>query len=119
MEVQFNLNERYQQYCGTENLYQHWLPGMWFTDGAKAVAEEQQCFWLLDIIASHQLTQGVVGNYFQVWKLLRQKQGEFEVRCDDGNGKTLVSQCVWSPHFDHDLLTLWCVDGIMMVPSEY
>lgn len=119
MEATIDLNTQYSHFIGSETVHPHWLTGMWMTDGAKAVAEEQKCFWLLDIIASHQLTQGVAGEYFQVWQLLRQKEEIFEVRCDDGNGRTLASQRVISPGFAHSWLTLWCVDGIMMVPSEY
>ena len=90
--LQVDLNEKYCQFIGSETIYMHWLPGMWYTEGAKAVADENKCYWFLDIIASHQLSQQVVSNYFQVWRLIREKGTRFEARCEDGDGKTLLVQ---------------------------
>ncbi len=40
---------------GTENYYRHSLvPNFLFTDGVKYLAENAECFWLIDIIASYQ-----------------------------------------------------------------
>lgn len=117
--LQVDLNEKYCQFIGSETVYMHWLPGMWYTEGAKAVADDNQCYWFLDIIASHQLSQQVVSNYFQVWRLIREKGSRFEARCEDGDGKTLLVQMIESTHFEHAMLTLWCVDRTIMVPSEY
>ena len=47
-----NLQSQLSQFIGTEKLYRithrHVL-----TDGTKFLAEQAQCFWLLDAIASH------------------------------------------------------------------
>jgi hypothetical protein len=117
--LQVDLNEQYSRFIGSETIYQHWLPGMWYTEGARAVANDNQCYWFLDIIASHQLSQQVVSNYFQVWRLIREQDSRFEVRCEDGDGQTLLVQMIESTHFEHPMLTLWCVDRTIMVPSEY
>ncbi len=47
------LSQNLQQFCGSEQYYKHWL-GILYTDGIKYLAENAQCFWLLDAIASHQ-----------------------------------------------------------------
>ena len=38
---------------GSQQVYRHWLPGVVYSEGAKALAEAADCHWLLDAIASH------------------------------------------------------------------
>ena len=49
------LLQNLQHFCGSEQYYKHWL-GLCYTDGIKYLAENAQCFWLIDAIASHQPT---------------------------------------------------------------
>ena len=40
-------------FSGTENYYRH-MGGLLLTDGVKFLADNADCYWLLDIIASYQ-----------------------------------------------------------------
>ncbi|MEG3898147.1 hypothetical protein QT989_21110 [Microcoleus sp. SVA1_B6] len=47
------LSKNLKHFGGTEQYYKHWL-GIHYTDGVKYLAENAQCYWLIDAIASHQ-----------------------------------------------------------------
>jgi hypothetical protein len=64
------LLQNLQHFCGSEQYYKHWL-GLCYTDGIKYLAENAQCFWLIDAIASHQPTaqKNPRLKEFQLWFL--------------------------------------------------
>ncbi|MEG4047353.1 DUF6876 family protein [Microcoleus sp. Pol17_C1] len=72
------LSQNLQQFCGTEQYYKHWL-GILYTDGIKYLAENAQCFWLIDAIASHQPRANRIHRLteFQLWFLHVGKEHEF------------------------------------------
>ncbi|WP_235130095.1 DUF6876 family protein [Chryseobacterium indicum] len=51
-----SANDFYNQFTGTEHYYSYIL-GIVLTDGVKSVADEEQCYWFLDCIASYQTSQ--------------------------------------------------------------
>ena len=51
-EIASELN----QFYGSATLYKHWL-GLKYTDGIQYLAQEANCYWLLNAIASHQTKQ--------------------------------------------------------------
>ena len=88
------------------------------TDGVLAVAEAAGCFWLLDVIGSYQ-TDKRLDPHFQVWTLV--------VNLEDGtaavngfNDKTLIlSQDIPYTDFPLDVLKLFLMDGVILLPSEH
>ncbi len=105
-------------------------------------------YWLIDIIASHQLNKKVAAQSFQTWRLYvnhvqagepdperprpttvlawkqRAQPNEALVTCDDGNGQILVTQEIPFADFALDEVNLYLtnddVNGIVvMLPSEY
>lgn len=93
--------------------------GFKLTDGAKQVAEDYGCHWFIDIIVSWQCNEAVRREEFQVWKLSRQGNGKFVVRAEDGDNNWLVTQQIEYSDFKDDDLTLWCVNKVIFLPSEY
>ncbi|MEG4458465.1 DUF6876 family protein [Microcoleus sp. N9_A1] len=79
-----------QHFGGTEQYYKHWL-GIQYTDGVKYLADNAQCYWLIDAIASHQpsarkkqrLTE------FQLWFLHVGNAHEF-IKPKRGNAAVLT-----------------------------
>ena len=89
------------------------------TDGVLALAEAAECFWLLDVIGSHQINPKL-DKSFEVWTL--------ELDKDDGGGCTvkgfndttlIVTQKIPYTDFPLDDLKLYLCDGVLMIPSEY
>lgn len=113
-----NANDNYQQFTGTYHYYKHWL-GFHYTDGVAQVAEDYGANWFIDVIASHQGNKRVKAEGFQVWKLSRLKDDEFIAVCEDGNNNKVVSQKIPFSDFRDDNLTMWLVDRVIMLPSEY
>ena len=87
------------------------------TDGVVAVAEVGGCYWLLDIIGSYQ-TDKRLDPEFQVWKL--------EVNLGNGSAvvrgyndmELIVMQEIPFTDFPLGELTLFLMDGVLLLPSE-
>jgi hypothetical protein len=107
-----------QAYHGTDGYYKY-LMGTKLTSGVKALAEEYGCFWFLDVITSVQHMEKVKAEGFQVWKLTRVKDDEFKVVMEDGNDNVIYKQKIGFSNFKDDTLTLWLVDSVILLPSEY
>ena len=108
------------QFTGTERYYRiskrHLL-----TDGTKYLAEQAQCFWMMDAIASH-LAEIGTADWFVVVKTAVKNSKALMVY-GDGNGHEHARQEI--PYTDLPLaeITLYaCWDGehwVIMLPSEH
>lgn len=107
------------QFIGTEKYYRithrHLL-----TDGTKYLAEEAQCFWLMDAIASH--LPKYFTNYFCV-AFLTVKDSKANLTIEDGNGNVYARQRIEYTDFPLNEIKLYCqFDGqywVIMLASEY
>lgn len=89
------------------------------TEGVKFLATSAGAYWLLDVINSIQYLQNVKQEYFQVFdlKVLKNTTGIVEV--SDGNKKIIYRQVIPFTDFPLESITLWRVDGTILLPSEY
>ncbi|MGA9381161.1 MAG: DUF6876 family protein [Phormidium sp.] len=54
------LKSQLSHFTGTDNYYKHWL-GFQYTDGIKFLADNAECYWLLDAIrATRRLRQRIL-----------------------------------------------------------
>lgn len=113
------------QFTGTSQYYLY-LAGLKLTDGVKFMADEGGAYWLLDIIASYQTKQKIRSEPFQVWELKLLPKDEATGRQPavvtmktDTNRPLLVEQQIPYTDFPLDSITLWLVDGVILLPSEY
>ena len=107
-------------FTGTERYYRisrkHLL-----TDGTKYLAEQAECFWIMDAIASHLMEIGTE-DWFVVVKT-SVKNAKALMVYEDGNGHEHARQEI--PYTDFPLaeIALYaCWDGehwVIMLPSEY
>ena len=108
------------QFTGTERYYRisrkHLL-----TDGAKYLAEQAACFWMMDAIASHLIEIGTA-DWFVVVKTTVKDVAALMVY-EDGNGHEHARQEIPCTDFPLAEITLYaCWDGehwVIMLPSEY
>jgi hypothetical protein len=106
-------------FTGSEHWYRHALnPAITFTDGAKYVADEAGAYWLLDEIALAQLIPAVRTQAFQVWKLAVANNSA-RLTCEDGNDNQVLAKNITFTDFPAPGITLWCVDRVILLPSEY
>jgi hypothetical protein len=126
-------------FTGSENFYAHWLKGIYYTDGVNWLADKAGAYWLIDAIASHQMTPRVMREEFQVWTLHVAAKVENPTEkhiaailiCTDGDKgdgpKELVRQNIPYTDFPLEKITLYLENGsldgervckILMLPSE-
>ena len=107
-------------FTGTEHYYRFGRKHL-LTDGTKYLAEQGECFWMMDAIASH-LTDIGTADWFVVVKTQIRDSKALMVY-EDGNGKEHARQEI--PYTDFQLaeITLYaCWDSehwVIMLPSEY
>ena len=105
---------------GTSSYYKHQLlpsVSIKLTDGCNYLREACKCYWLFDVIVSYQLEQST--EEFQVWKLTKLKGNEYKIIGEDGNNNVLITQIIPYSDFPLESITIWLVDGVAMIPSEY
>lgn len=109
-------------FSGTE-CYTRLYPQILLTDGTKFLAENADCFWLMDIFASHLLTS-INPNQepFTVLNLIKHHDSAMVV-IDDGNGVILATQAIEYTDFPLESIKLYgCWNEafwILMLPGEY
>lgn len=94
------------------------------TEGVIYLAENAECFWLLDIIGSHQIDPKVRNEEFQVWKFTGTPGGKATVVCEDGNSNEVTRQELEFNTFPLPEITIWATlnelgSRTLMLPSEY
>jgi hypothetical protein len=107
-------------FTGTERYYRisrrHLL-----TEGTKYLAENAECFWMMDAIASHLSEIGTSDWFVQVKVTVQDSRATMIYY--DGNGKEHARQDIPYTSFPLDMITLYaCWDGehwVIMLPSEY
>lgn len=114
-----NANDLYANFTCTNAYYTTMVEPYVFTDGVKAMCEECGCYWFLNLILSHQHTPKVKAETFQVWHLKRIFQEQFTATADDGNGNIIARQNIEFSDFAFDEATVWLVDEVLLLPSEY
>lgn len=121
-----DLQSNLQMFCGTENYYRIY-PRLLLTDGVKYLADEAECFWLIDIIrsVSHLLNRDE--DEFFVLKLTVNENKSAVVSIDHGTGEDdeiVYSQAIGFSDFPIKEQSLYIQKNeelglIVMLPSEY
>ena len=117
------------QFSGSERLYRHWMKRIRFSEGVKFLADNAGAYWLIDLIASWQIKPKVRGEEFQVWILKVDRDHPPSkpmayARCyndtpEPDNANQVCVQGIPYTDFPLDEITLWLVDGTLMLPGEY
>jgi hypothetical protein len=114
----FELDLSY--FYGTEHWYRHPIyQSVTYTDGVKYVAEKCDAYWLVDLFCSTYVTYAKQ-HYFQTYDLvvdLAQKSAVINV--GDGNGEMITTIGVEYTDFPVENITIWGVDNVLLLPSEY
>jgi hypothetical protein len=111
-----NIKSHLTGFTGTEHYYKS--DCIQYTDGVKYLAEVCQCYWLIDIVSSYQYHKIIKQEPFQVYKLtVKDEKGHLEI--SEGNDIVLATQEIEYTDFPLSEMTLWCIDKILILPSEY
>lgn len=115
------------QFTGSEFYYrQAVIQGVQYvcTDGVKFLSERAGAYWLIDEILFAQRAPQIAKNLmlrreFQVWTLTVEDDRSAWLSCEDGDGYRALTKRI--PYTDFPLpdITLYLVEGVLMLPSEY
>jgi hypothetical protein len=113
-----SANDKLQNYFGTSQWHS-FHSGLVLTDGTKDLAEQFQCWWLMDLVASYQQKLGLEEDELQIWKLEVHPDETATVTCQDGNYKDLARQHIPWTDFSEKEAIVWVENGVLHLPSEH
>lgn len=110
--------EDLENFTGTEGYYKHYS-GIKYTDGIKYLITKGNCFWFIDIIASYQ-KEWKSKAQFQVWgiKVNLDKTAVVTMK-QDSNLPIDIKQELEYADFPFEDFECYCIDGIILLKSEY
>ena len=118
MKTPEQIKEDLMQFTGTTTYFKHPF-NIKFTDGVKYLADECQCYWLIDLVASYQFDKKVKREDFQVYKLKVNPDKSAIVEISDGNENIIVTQELEFTDFPLEEIMLWFANGVCYLPSEH
>ena len=108
------------QFIGSENYYKHSIGNFNYTDGVKFLADQGQCYWLLDVVGSYQHLSKVKAVPFQLWELTVNDDNSAVVTMkEDTDMPDIIKQDIPFTDFPLAQFKLYLTDGVLMLPSEY
>jgi hypothetical protein len=121
MVTENELLTNLKHYTGSDQLARL-TRNVLLTEGALYLAKTAECFWLLDLYASHLPAIDSNKEGFTCLKLSR-NNNTASVAIEDGNGKVLAKQDIEYTDFPLSAITLYgCWAGdfwVVMLTSEY
>ncbi len=128
------LQQSLKGFTGSENYYKHLL-GIRYTDGVQYLAEQAECYWLIDIIASYQTKRLLADEMlrdFQLWLLVVGDNHEFikpkagykaVITCwrdtPEAGIKPPIQQHIEFTDFPLSEIKFYLCQGVLMLSSEY
>ena len=110
------------QFTGTSVYYLHAL-GLRYTDGVRYLAEHGGAFWLIDAISSWQgdprIGQDPMLQDMQFWKLMVNEDRSAQLVYERDEEDEAISQKIPYTDFPLKRITLYCQQGVLLLPSEY
>jgi len=115
------LSARLSHFCGSEELFRHWLGGMLYTEGVKFLAEQAGAYWLIDAIASHQpkCRRDPMLQEFQAWTLTVKADRSARLVCERDSGDEAFAQDIEYSDFPLPEIKLFVENNTLLLPSEH
>jgi len=114
------LQAELKNFTGSEQVFYNPLFRKFrYTEGVKYLAQEANCYWLLDYIFSNQHSKTLQQTPFQVWKLKVAEDNTATITVEDGNKNHIKSFKLEFTDFPLEQIDLWFIEGTLLLPSEY
>lgn len=112
------LEEELDQFTGTTKYYGSTFGRLNLTEGVHYLREKANCYWLIDIIESYQPELKDVP--FQIWGIKVNEDKTATVYCkEDSDRKPIVTQKLEYTDFPLKEFELYCIEGVVLLKSEY
>ena len=111
------------QFNGTEKYYNYNLFGskIFLTDGVKYLAENAQCYWLIDAILSYQpkCKKDKMLSQMQFWTLKTNTEKHKAIlTCERDSDDIAFTQEIPYTDFPLNEIKIWIENGVMCLPQE-
>ncbi len=106
-------------FTGDLERYRHWTGRTIYTPGVQYLAQKANAYWLIDLVVSWQLQHKVAAAPFQIWKLTVRPDRTATATATNGGDRELAPQAIPFTDFPLEEVSLWLVDGTLMLPTEY
>ena len=118
MEIESReLEQELKNFHGTERYFRNFT-GLLYTDGIKYLAEKAGAYWLIDLMGSYQYRLKNVP--FQIWALKVNNDRTAVVTCrEDTDEPVIVEQKLEYTDFPLKTFECYCIDGVLLLKSEY
>lgn len=104
-------------YTGSETFYRHAIVGgVRYTEGVRYVAQAAGAYWLIDEIVLSGISR--TAEPWQAWTL-KVDGSRATLTADDGDGRILKTKAIEYTDFPDPEITIWYIDGTLLLPSEY
>ena len=111
------LEEGLKNFTGTQCYYRNFT-GLKYTDGIRYLAEKTGAYWFIDLVGSYQYM--LKDKPFQVWTLTVNDDKTGVVTCkEDTNEPVIVEQKLEYTDFPLKTFECYCIDGVLLLKSEY
>jgi len=119
MKNEQELLSELKQFTGTTQWFYHPLfPKYRYTDGIRFLAKEAECYWLLEYIFSNQIIKEISKQEFQVWRIFVKDDAAI-IKVEDGNKNVVKEFNIPFTIFPISEFSVWFIDGVLLLPSEY
>jgi len=106
------------QFTGTTSYYKSSFGRLLLTDGAHYLRERLDCYWLIDIVESYQ--PQLKDKRFQVWSIDVKPDNSAIVEMKEDTGlEPIVRQEIGWTDFKLKQYEFFCIDGVVLLKSEY
>ncbi len=124
MNKNFSLDEL-KHFTGSDEIYQHWISQMCYTEGIKHLANETDSYWLIDEIAFVILPRLLKENrdWFYSIELSTHSDQSAVMTVSNGNGNIYLKHLINWTDFPMETVHFYLCDSgdyyCLMLPSEY
>lgn len=106
------------QFTGTTRYYRSSFGRLLLTEGAHYLRERLNCYWLIDIVESYQ--PKLKEKPFQLWGITVNEDNSALVEMREDSGlEPLVRQAIPYTDFKLKQYEFFCIDGVVLLKSEY
>ena len=115
-----NNAEDLQEFCGTEDYYKSFImPHFVYTEGVRHLFDSRDSYWLGQLISGlYSYNEKLKGESFITCELSVESHTGVLV-FTDGNDNVLLQEKIPFTDFPDKGVSVWLVDGVLLLPSEY
>jgi hypothetical protein len=111
-----SANDYYSHFVQPKDFVE-FTSGYLLSEGICRISEEEQCFWLIQIICFQPKISG--DQFFESWTFKRVQGLEYILQAKDYDSNIVFEEHFPSPDFFFSEMIIWKVGNYLLLPGEY